>query len=73
MACAHRCDLFRSSRTTAGNDPPFDSRITDTLGTRYGLGTRAQASDQAPERVSDRANTEAESASACIGRIPDYA
>jgi hypothetical protein len=61
------------ARTTAGNVPPFDSRITDTLGTRYGLGTRAQVGDQSPERVSDPANTEAESASACIGRIPDYA
>lgn len=63
---------LQASGATVGNDVPFYSRQTATLGARYvagafsaGLSATAQSA-----QFSDAENTVAEAASAAVGRIP---
>lgn len=66
---------LQASGATVGNDVPFYSRQTGTLGARYvagafsvGLSGTAQSA-----QFSDAENTVAEAASAAVGRIPGVA
>jgi Fe(3+) dicitrate transport protein len=65
---------IQKSGATAGNEVPFYSRITDTLGARYDLGAWRfnLATTHQTKQYSDAANTEDESASANVGRIPGF-
>lgn len=65
---------IQESGTTAGNDVPFYSRNTDTLGLRYELGDwnfNVSTTHQSGQ-FSDNANTVAEAANAAVGFIPGY-
>ncbi len=63
---------IQKSGSTAGNDVPFYSRITDTLGARYERGAWRfnLATTHQSKQYSDAANTEAEAANGGVGRIP---
>lgn len=67
-------EATQKSGTTAGNDVPFYSRNTDSVGARYAIGAFAVGVNTTHQssQYSDLANTVTESANAAVGRIPGY-
>lgn len=67
-------EAIQESGTTAGNDVPFYSRNTDTLGLRYAIArwTLNLSSTHQSKQYSDAANTVAESTSANTGVVPGF-
>jgi Fe(3+) dicitrate transport protein len=65
---------IQQSGATAGNDVPFYSRVTDTLGARYDKGAwvSSLSSTHQSRQFSDNANTVAENAAATVGEIPGF-
>jgi Fe(3+) dicitrate transport protein len=65
---------IQQSGATAGLDVPFYSRHTDTVGARYALGNISigLSSTHQSGQYSDNNNTEAETATANVGRIPGF-
>nr|WP_233151742.1 TonB-dependent siderophore receptor [Pelomonas sp. KK5] len=65
---------LQESGTTAGNDVPFYSRNTDTVGARYALGDWRfnLSTTHQTAQYADNANTVAENAAASTGQIPGY-
>lgn len=65
---------LQKSGPTVGNDVPFYSRHTDTIGMRYLVGQWGfnLASTHQSRQFSDNANTIAESANGGVGEIPGF-
>jgi Fe(3+) dicitrate transport protein len=65
---------IQKSGSNAGNDVPFYSRNTDTLGARWRLAawTVNVSTTHQGAQFSDTANTVAENAAATVGQIPGY-
>lgn len=65
---------IQKSGATAGNDVPFYSRHTDTVGARYQLGAWGLnlSSTHQSRQFSDSANTVAETSNAGAGAIPGF-
>lgn len=67
-------EALQESGSTTGNDVPFYSRNTDTLGLRYAIArwTLNLSSTHQSKQYADAANTVAESASANTGVVPGF-
>lgn len=65
---------IQESGATAGNDVPFYSRVTDTMGAKYETGpwTFNLSTTHQSSQFSDTANTVAESPDGSNGRVPGF-